>query len=33
MQNQHMEGLVALHREGCDLLRRAQTGLGVYRRG
>ena len=33
MQDEHIEGLVALHREGCDLLRRAQTELGVYERG
>ena len=33
MQNEHLEGPVALHREGCDLLRRAQTELGVYERG
>jgi hypothetical protein len=33
MQDEHIEGLVALHREGCNLLRRAQTVLGVYERG
>jgi hypothetical protein len=33
MQDEHMEGLLTLHREGRDLLRRAQTELGVYERG
>jgi hypothetical protein len=32
MQDEHMEGLVALHREGCDLFHRAQTELGEYER-
>jgi hypothetical protein len=33
MQDEHIEGLLALDREGCGLLRRAQTELGVYERG
>ena len=33
MQDEQLDGLVALHRDGCDLLRRAQTELGVYERG
>jgi hypothetical protein len=33
MQDEHMEGLDALHREGCDRLRHTQTELGVYERG
>jgi hypothetical protein len=33
MQNEHIGGLVALHREGCNIRRRAETGPGVYERG
>jgi hypothetical protein len=33
MQDENTEGMVALHREGSDLLRRTQTELGVYERG
>jgi hypothetical protein len=29
MQDEYMEGLDALHREGCDQLRHTQTELGV----
>jgi hypothetical protein len=33
MQDENMEGLVALHRQGSDLFSRTQTELGVYERG
>jgi hypothetical protein len=29
MQDEHLGGLVALHREDCNMRRRAETGPGV----